>query len=103
MDIFYMTFNLQIIHSSKYFVIANAAEYYTFHIKLKSTIFGKKGNRVPCLYRVGVPCLYRHVEYYSMSDSICKGPVTFVIFSKFPPSPRISTLSYCLFVINILV
>ena len=48
---------------------ANAGKYDTFHIKLQSTIFGKKWNRVPCLYWVGVPCLCRHVEYYSMSDS----------------------------------
>ena len=48
---------------------ANAGKYDTFHIKLQNTIFGKKLNRVSCLYWVGVPCLYRHVEYYSMSDS----------------------------------
>ena len=69
MNIFCKTVYSQIFYSIEYFVIANAEEYDTFHIELQSTIFTKKLNRVPCLYWVGVPCLYIHIEYYSMSDS----------------------------------
>ena len=70
MDILYKTFYSQIFHFCNIlWYPLHAGEYDTFHVQLWSTIFGKKLNRVPCLHWVGVPCSYRHVEYYSMSDS----------------------------------